>query len=267
MERAAILAFLAGCGFHITGGSLADDANPSEGGSTTDGDVEDASALADALLPDQPIMSVEECDVGRSGATALGELLGGSGGAHAGDVSCGGNQVGVGLQFDVTPAGIAGHNNQILMTTIRLWCGSIRRTSMNQMVTENLGVSSYTGLQGSTATACNAYMPPVQLAQVMCPPGAVLVAINGHQVDTTLYNNLSIQCAAVATNGTITTSIVEIAMPGTGTNALQSERTQCPASTAITAIHATSGCGQDGATASCNATMCEGGGGGGGGGP
>lgn len=55
---------------------------------------------------------------------------------------------------------------------------------------------------GDTALgACNAYMPPTALGQVMCPQGAVLVGIDGHQVDTTLYNDLAIRCAAVGTDG------------------------------------------------------------------
>jgi hypothetical protein len=254
MVRVMVLAFLTGCGFHITIDSV-DDANPSDG-AVEDGDV-DAPPPSDGMLPDQPMMNVDECDVQRVGPTGSGTLLGGTGGAHQGDVTCTGDQVGVGLQFDVSPVGITGHANQILMTTLRLWCGTIARTSTNQIETSNLTVSSYTALQGSTAGACNMYMPPAQLGQVMCPDGAVLVGIAGHQVDTTLYNNLSIRCAAVATNGEVTTTTVTTSMPGTGTNTAMPEETSCPAGMAITSIHATSGCGQDGATASCMATQCE----------
>lgn len=256
MERAAALVFLAGCGFQITTGSAIDDAKPSDGSASMDGGGDDAPLPIDGMLPDQPVMKVEECDVVRVGGAANATLLGGTGN-RGGDVTCPDDKVGVGLQFDVTPVGITNHNNQILLTTIRLWCGTIERTSSNQMVTSELEVSSYTALQGSTQTACAMYMPPTQLGQVMCPDGSVLAAILGHQVDSTLYNNVTIRCAAVGTDGQVTTSFVDIAMPGTGTNTTMPEQTQCPASTAITAIHATSGCGQDGATAACTATLCE----------
>lgn len=48
-----------------------------------------------------------------------------------------------------------------------------------------------------------------------------------------------------------------IAMPDTGTNQTMAEATFCPASTAVTSVLATSGCGQDGATVQCHATQCE----------
>jgi hypothetical protein len=212
--------------------------------------------MPDALLPDAPVMEVDACTVQRTGSTTTAGLLGGTG-QRSGDVTCDSDQVAVGLQFDVTPSGISNHGDHILMTSIRLWCGTIERDEMNQMATSNLAVSSYTGLQGSTSSACNAYQPVVALGQVMCPSGAALVGIRGHQVDSTLYNDVSIQCAALTSDGQISTSIVTIAMPGTGTNNTMPEQSQCPAGTAITSVHATSGCGQDGATASCTATVCE----------
>lgn len=252
--RFVLLALVAGCGFQITTGSAVDDANPSDGSGTGDAAM-DSPILVDGL-PDTLVMPVETCDVLPTGSPLVGALLGGTG-QRSGDLTCDDDQVGIGLQFDVTPRGISNHGNHILMTTIRLWCGTIKRDSTNQMVTSNMTAFSYTALQGSSPTACDAYKPPAALGQVMCPSGSALVAISGHQVDSTLYNAVSIQCAAVTTSGQISTSIVTIAMPGTGTNTTMSEQTQCPASMAITSIHATSGCGQDGATASCKATQCQ----------
>jgi hypothetical protein len=249
--RVAVLALVAGCGFHIPAGSVVDDA-----ASTDDANVTgDGGAPVDVLLPDTPVIEVDECEVLPGGPTAFGTLLGGTG-QRAGVVACEDDKVAVGLQFDVTPQGISNHGNHILMTTIRLWCGNITRTDMNQMVTSNLSTSSYTGLVGSSAGACNAYMPPTALTEVMCPQGSVLVAIAGHQVDSTLYNDVAIRCAAVATDGQVSTSTITIPMPSTGSNQAMPEASICPASTAITSITATSGCGQDGATVGCRATTC-----------
>jgi hypothetical protein len=251
--RVAVLALLAGCGFHIPAGSVVDDATSTDDANSGDGGVADAPV--DVLLPDTPVIEVDECEVVPTGPTAFGALLGGTG-QRAGVVACDDDKVAVGLQFDVTPQGIANHGDHILMTTIRLWCGNIARTETNQIVTSNLSVSSYTALVGSSPTACNAYTPPTALAEVMCPQGSVLVAIAGHQVDSTLYNDVAIRCAAVQADGQVSNSLVTIAMPGTGMNQTMPEATFCPASTVITSITATSGCGQDGATVSCRATVC-----------
>ena len=250
--RTALLALVAGCGFEVSPSSAVD-ASASDGAAGDGGEAD--SAVPDAMLPDAPMMTVEACTVVHSGPAAQGTLLGGTG-QRSGDVTCAGDQLAVGLQFDVSPAGVATHGDHILLTTIRLWCGTISRTTQNQMVTTNLTVESYTALQGSNPSACDAYKPPTTLAQVMCPAGAVLVGIAGHQVDSTLYNDVAIHCAAVAPSGQISTSAITIAMPGTGTNAMMAEQAVCPASTAITSLHATSGCGQDGVTPTCNATSC-----------
>ena len=256
MKRAAILAILAGCGFRIGTGSSADDASPSDG-LVADGETADTPPPTDGMIPDQPIVTVPACTLRSQGSPSTATLLGGSSGNQTGTPTCSSDKVAVGLQFEVSPIPIAPHNNQILMTTVRLWCATVSRTTMNQWETSGVESFSHTGLMGSTATACDAYKPPAVLSSVMCPTGSVLVGIAGHQVDTTLYNDVSIRCAALGPDGAITASTVTIGVVGTGTNAVMPEETSCNTGRAITALRATSGCGQDGVTAMCSPFTCE----------
>ncbi len=256
MERAALLAILAGCGFRITTGSSVDDASPSDG-EIVDAEVADTPPPTDGMIPDQPIVTVPACTLRSQGSPSTATLLGGSSGNQTGTPTCSSDKVAVGIQFEVSPIEIATHNNQILMTTVRLWCATVARTTMNQWETSAVESFAHTGLVGSTPTACDAYKPPSVLNSVMCPTGSVLVAIAGHQVDTTLYNDVSIRCAALASDGAITASTVTIGVVGTGTNASMPEETSCNTGRAITALRATSGCGQDGVTAMCSPFTCE----------
>lgn len=243
-----------GCGFRISTGSAVGDASPSED-AAVDGAGGPGDGPGDAMVPDQAVM-VPACSLKTTGSSSPASLLGGSSGNRQADLACSAGRVGVGLQLSVSPGGVSNHDDQILVTTVRLWCGVVARSTMNQWTTTDLESFAHTALVGSTQFSCSDYQPEVALPAAMCPAGSVLVGVEGHQVDSTLYDNVSIRCATLGADGAITATTSTIAIAGSGGVTANAEATTCPATSAIISLHATSGCGQDGLTATCSLFSC-----------
>jgi len=259
MRVPALVVLAAGCGFSLqpAGGidSAPGDDAPPPIDAAFDASPVDGPLVIDAALIDAPMVTA--CTVSPSGATTTIPGVGGTGGLNQGMLGCPVGELPVGIQFDVTPAPIVNHANQTLIVHIRVRCGRVTRTTSSVMTTSPQGQAEHLGLDGSSPTACDAYVPPTVTQEVSCPAGQVLTGIRGNQVDTTLYNTVSVRCTTLAANGTVTGSHTVLVVNGTGSYNNAIETSNCPAGTAIISLTARSGCGQDSVTPSCAPLSCQ----------
>lgn len=249
--RLVLVALMAGCGFSISAGV------PGGGGDDAPADAPPTDGATDGA-PDasRDAPMVDACTVVPSGGGTAITGLGGASGNQTGNLACPQGELPIGLAFDVTPGPIATHGNQLLLVNVRARCARVERTTSNQMVSTATATVAHLGGTGSSPSACDPYFPTNPTAEVTCPSGQVLVGVEGNQVDTTLYNTVSIRCAALLANGTVSASTTTLPIAGTGTNQNQPETAICPAGTAITSLVARSGCGQDSVTPTCAALTC-----------
>jgi len=225
MYRGAFLV-VAACGFH--GPGLTGDGGPHDGLATVD-----APPAIDAP-PDAP-----PCTQHPSATPTAGGAVGGGGGSQQPAIACAGNGIPVGLAIDVTQAPLGNHNNQTGVVAIHVRCGTLVGTTtfLGELLTS----------PGGTTTNCMPYFAPVQSAEMLCPPGAAIVAIDGNELDVSLYNSVVVSCS----DGT------KLPFPTTGAYTNLPQHAACAAGTAVVAFDVRAGCGQDQLALECAALTCQ----------
>jgi len=227
MHRGALLV-VAACGFQ--GPALVGDAGPHGDGPVAADDG--GRPLIDAP-PDAP-----PCTQRPSATHTLAGSIGGGGGTQQAAIACAGSGIPVGLAVDVTQAPLSNHANQTGVVAIHVRCGTIvgKTTVPGELITR----------QGGTTTSCSAYLSPVASAELLCPPGAAIVAIDSNELDTSLYNTLVVTCSDGAM----------LPFPSTGAYTNQPQHVACAAGTVVAGFDVRSGCGQDQLALECAALTC-----------
>ena len=225
MYRGGLLV-VAACGFH--GPALVGDVGP-PGVAVPDG----AIAAGDAALDAPP------CTQHPSSVHTPSGSIGGGGGTQQAPIACAGSGVPVGLAVDVTQAPLANHANQTGVVAIHVRCGTIagRATVLGEVITS----------PGGTTTNCTSYLNPTPSAEQLCPPGAAIVAVDGNELDTSIYNSVVVTCS----DGTM------LPFPSTGAYTNHPQHAACAAGTVVAAFDVRAGCGQDQLALECATLSCE----------
>lgn len=230
MFRGALLA-VAACGFH--GPGLIDDAHPPGDAPVARDAAPHPDATPDAV-PDAPPCTQHPSDLQVAGGT-----LGGAGGSLQPALACAGSGIPVGLALDVTQAPLGNHNNELAVVAIHVRCGTIigGATVLGEVITSG----------GAGTANCSSYANPRPSTELLCPPGAAIVAIDGNELDTSLYNSVVVTCS----NGTM------LPFPTSGAWTNQPQHATCPPNTVVAGFAVRAGCGQDQLALQCAALTCN----------
>jgi hypothetical protein len=237
-----LLLFVAACGFQGPplgttsgdGGPTASDGPPS----TIDAPT---SHAIDAPVTNPTIDAPPPCNlVPSSTHTVVGHLGGTTGGQAAAAIACAGTGVPVGIEIAMTQAPLTNHNNETGVTNISVQCGTL--TSTTTTLTEKIN------RVGSGATNCTQFNAPTDLGMMTCPQGTGIVAIDGNEVDTTLYNSIVVTCSDNTTH---------LAFSGSGAYTNQPEHVQCAAGSVFVGFNVREACGQDELEVLCAPLTCD----------
>ena len=233
---AAFVAIAAGCGFSPAAPTdAAHDAAP--------GAPSDASPPAD----------VATCTVTGSGALVAAGTIGGTGGTAEPALACAPSELPIGIQLDMSSAPIDNHGDEVVAVATHLRCGTIARDGSGAMVTTPAELVTQPGGQGGGN--CSQYFPTTATTEVDCPTGAVIVGLDGNLPEDTLFNSLTITCAALSST-LVTTTTVALPVDATG-DSDQLQHAPCPAGTALVQLGLHGACGQDELLPQCAALACQ----------
>jgi hypothetical protein len=237
--RAGLVAIAAGCGF-----------SPSATPNDARRDAAPAPPQIDAsFAPD----AVPACTIATNGALVAGGTIGGDGGDVETTLACAASEVAIGIQLDMSTSTIDNHGGEVVAVSTHLRCGTIARDGSGAMVTTPAELLTQLGGQGGGN--CSSYFPTATTAEADCPSGSVIVALDGNLPEDTLFNSLSITCAALS-GSTITPTTVKLAVDTTGDDD-NSQHAPCPAGTALVQLGLHGACGQDELLPQCAPLACN----------
>ena len=175
-----------------------------------------------------------------------------SGGSPRDALACPTGELPIGLAFDLTDNPIDNHGNQRLVSGVRLACGTIDLVDGVAQLTATTEVA----LRGGSGGNCSDYFPFTASALAQCPPGQVMVGLDGNRPDDVLFNNVGLRCAALSPTAAVGADVTTVPVAGTGTDGNAPQTATCPAGTALIELRPNAGCGVDGLTLACAALTC-----------
>lgn len=234
MRPAISLVLAAGCSFSP--------AITPDGGSGSEVRLDAPVMLdADASCAIQPTGSV-------SPSTTLGEIDVGM----DPPLTCNAGDVVVGFAFYITPSNAPGWNERVAKAT-RVICGHI---------THDRGAfhTARTTMTDSPESSCINWSAGVLTPETTCPDGQVVVGVSGNEAKnagaTAMFDNISIQCAALDSTFTPVQPSTSIAVPNSSTNTDRPDVAACPDGFAATSVEVYRGCGEDALVLQCAALAC-----------
>lgn len=223
---------------------------PPDPAATTPGDSPTSTGDAPSdTAPDVTLVS--ECTVGTDSSPTVAGFVGGTGGGTSTNLVCPANQLPIGVEFELINTTGAQFNNQRVLTTIHVRCGTVSRTTTNLMISTPAERLTRAGICGNDDTATG---------EQLCPAGAVLVAIRGNASggNASSLNSVQMDCAAVLPDGSVESAVTTLDFrPTTGDFSNSFKNVACPPNTAITVFGGKEGCSLDSISISCASLTCQ----------
>ena len=157
-------------------------------------------------------------------------------------LQCPADELPIGAAFDVTDNVVAAHGLRVV-TSLHLRCGKVELVDGAPRTTPTARISTL-------ANACATYAPVTTSAEALCPAGTVLLGLTGNHGTGSMFNNVSLQCAALV-GGVVTGTLTAVAVTGTGGDTNLPDVTQCVPPRALGALKSYVDCGADAVLASC----------------
>jgi len=240
MRCVAVIATVAACGF-----------TPRAVGS--DPGIDAIRAPIDAQTTTDAALVSQACTVTPSSTLAAAGSIGGGGGSSETALACGGSELPIGIQLDMSNMAIPNHGNEVVAVATHMRCGAIKRDASGAMMTVQAELVTQLGDQGSGD--CSKYFPTTATSEVDCPNGAVIVGLDGNLPLDTLFNSLTITCASLS-GATITTTT--LTRPVDQTDATDHPQSApCPPGSALAQLGLQGGCAQDELLPQCAALTCN----------
>ena len=168
-------------------------------------------------------------------------MLGGMGGGVGPKMGCATTDVLIGIGFDFSSS-----NKTVTRTTVV--CGKVEADQNGTVKT------TQTTTQKSGGSGCYGWDPAPSTPLVTCPPGWVIVGIEGKNASGTLFHSVSVTCAKMDVGGKPTGTTQTIPIPATNAAGGTPKSVMCPAGTVARYFETRAGCGQDALTLYCAAS-------------
>jgi hypothetical protein len=199
----------------------------------------------DAALPDA---SYPACMAMPMGMPMPAGVLGGTGGGTPNTpTACGPGEVAVGMGFDYSPDQDGGNETTIIDVIVR--CGTLARDTTGRITTTFMETH-----MTPTGGICFGITDD-SIPEQDCASGSVVVGMTANEAGTSLYNTVTVQCAAVTADFTISAATTTFTY-ATGSFDDKPQTAMCPPNTAFSSFALRTGCANDLLGPRCVALGC-----------
>jgi hypothetical protein len=188
--------------------------------------------------------------------THLGSV-GSSNGNPAPDLSCPAGEVAVtaGFQSTVNPRPEGG--NERVVVAINIGCASLALVHGSLVVTDDPSAPPPTTWTPNNCDSIgNMWTPFVTASAVGCPADQVLVGLHANGGPQTLFNTVTLACAAISPTGGIGAEDLQVAVTDTGSDSNNPQDGLCPAGEIVSSYAMRGNCGLDQLVPQCVALSC-----------
>jgi hypothetical protein len=211
----------------------------------------DAAGSADAPST-SPACNVSTAAMAMPVAASLGESPGSSQGSSRPPLNCGPGELPIGIGFSTTTDPVDLGDDERVATAIVVQCGKISRRTDGSFSIAPGNKPSF------TSQACSSPWSPVTVAPVTsCPANMVLVGLTGNRGEDSLFNTVSLTCAALTPAGEVGTTTEAVPVVDTGSYNNRPQTAACPDGRAVVGFALRSGCGIDKLTPACAPLRCN----------